>query len=53
MLFYGEFNFVIKAPECQYSEATLIQTLDIWMPQLYEQFGQDKIYQINAFLLQI
>ena len=36
-----------------HSEATLIRTLDILMPQLYENFGQDKSYQINAFLLQL
>ena len=36
-----------------YSEAALIRTSNIWMPQLYEQFDQDKIYQINAFLLQL
>ena len=30
-----------------------MRTSDIRMPKLYEQFGQDKIYQINAFLLQL
>ena len=40
----------------KYIEATLIRISDIWMPQLYKHFGQDKIYQmiqINALLLQI